>query len=106
MSYHPRTPAVSATFMAHDHVFEYSALYRHIAARGANQAFQNVLHPLSRQSIPRVHALNAVHIVSQEIQTMINEEMQRRGLSSTDNNPITKEDRAQYNSTMRAVQDE
>ncbi len=99
-------PAVGATFMDHDHVFEYSALYRHIAARGANQAFRNVLHPLSRQSIPRVHALNAVHLVSQEIQTMINEERQRRGLSCTDSNPINEEDRARYESTMRAVQDE
>ncbi len=36
--------AVGATFIDHDHVFEYSAVYRHIAVRGANQTFWNIVH--------------------------------------------------------------
>jgi len=44
--------------------------------------------------------------MSKEIQTMINEERQYRGLSCTDSNPINEEDRARYDSTMRAAQDE
>ncbi len=65
----------------------------------------NVCHPLSLQSISCIHALNAVHLLLQEIQTMINEDSLCRGLSNTDSNPITEEDRAQYDSSKRDAQD-
>ncbi len=63
--------------------------------------FSYFLHPQ-----PIFHDLDAVHFMSKEIQTMINEERQYRGLSTTDSNHITKDNSFHYDATMRAVQDE
>ena len=99
-------PAVGATFMNHEQVFEYSALYRLIATTGDLRAYRYVLHPTSRESVLRVNALNEVHHIGHELQAIITEERVRRGLGVIDSDPITEQDRTDYEFTMRLMQDE
>ncbi len=99
-------PAVGATFMIHEQVFEYSALYRLIATTGDLRAYRYVLHPTSQESVLRVNALNEVHHIAHELQAIITEERLRHGLGIMDSDPITEQDRTDYEFTMRLMQDE
>lgn len=96
-------PTLGVTFLDHPQVFEYSAIYRHISTPGRLTALRNVLHPISRQIIPRSEAINHVHYISPQVQSIINQERQSRGLSVNDTNPVTDVDRALYETTMRRI---
>ncbi len=98
-------PTVGVTFLGHPQVFEYSALYRHIATAGRLTALHSVFHPITHQGIPRDEALNHVNYVTPEVQVMINQQRQIRGLSVTDSNPVTDVDRVICENTMRRLQE-
>ncbi len=66
--------AVGTTFMNHEQVFEYSALYCVIATTGYLTVYRHVLHPTSCESVLRVNAINQVHPIAHELQTIITEE--------------------------------
>lgn len=92
--------------MNHIQVFEYSALYRHIGTLGDLDAFRHVFHPITRQSILRINALQEVQLITPEVQAIINEQRQQLGLNARETNPISDQDRANYNSAMQRVQEE
>lgn len=98
-------PAQGATFLQHSsQVFEYSALYRHIATRGALRSMRTVRHPITNERIGRSVALEEVRNVSSQVQTILTRERVRRGLSPHDPNPISEEDVQTYNETIEAVE--
>ncbi len=98
-------PTLGVTFLDHPQVFEYSAIYRHISTPGRLTALRNVVHPISRQTIQTAEAINHVHYISPQVQSIINQERQSRGLSVNDMNPVTDVDRALYETTMRRLQE-
>ncbi len=97
-------PAVGATFMNHPQMFEYSAIFRHIATLGRLSAVRNVFHPTTCDSVPRTEALNQVNYCTPEVQSIITAERRLRGLSENDQNPITTNERTLYETTMRKLQ--
>ncbi len=92
------------SLLTHPQVFEYSAMYRHIATQGTMGARRFVLHPITRASVRRDLALALVKNVSNETQRIINNERLRIGLTLEDENPLTQSDYELYNQTMSSIQ--
>lgn len=88
----------------HPQVFEYSAIYRHIATEGIMQARRFVLHPITRASVRRDVALSLVKDVNDETQGIINNERLCIGLTLEDENPLTQSDYELYNQTLSSIQ--
>ncbi len=97
-------PAFGAKFMNHPQVFEYSTIFRHLATLGHLSAVRNVFHPTTCDSIPRTEVLNQVNYCTPEVQSIITAERRLCGLSENDQNPITDNERALYETTMRELQ--
>jgi len=88
----------------HPQVFEYSAIYRHIATQGIMQARRFVLHPITRASVRCDVALSLVKDVNDETQGIINNERLCIGLTLEDENPLTQSDYELYNQTLSSIQ--
>ena len=84
-------------------VFEYSALYRHIATPGLNAAARNVRHPISGATISRLNAMTFVADIPPDIQEFITEERKYRGLPDEDPHEIEEVDKNKYREMLRQV---
>jgi hypothetical protein len=84
-------------------VFEESYLYRHIATTGVGGAFRIIRHPLTGAKTRQNNEINYVTRVCHEIQERINEERQRRGLITVEDNPICPEDHELMQQTIQSV---
>jgi hypothetical protein len=89
-----------------DQVFERSQLYRWIATQRNLRSRQNVSHPINQQFVPRPSAWNLVRPVTANLQALLHSERQELNLVLLDENPLTGDDIAQYNETMRASVDQ
>jgi hypothetical protein len=85
-----------------DQVFERSYLYRLIGTQESLQSRRNVRHPNNGQFVPRLSAWNLVRPITAKLQEVLHQERAALTLALVDENPLTDEDRAQYNETMMA----
>jgi hypothetical protein len=85
------------------HVFERSAIFRHIATPGAMLARRNVLHPITKEMVPRDSAWNFVRCIDPVLQETLHRERLALGLPLEDADPINDNDRALYEQTMVAI---
>jgi hypothetical protein len=88
-----------------DQVFERSQLYRWIATPGNLRSRQNISHPINQQFVPRPSAWNLVRPITANLQVLLHQERQASNLVLLNENPLTDDDRAQYDETMRALVD-
>ncbi len=88
-----------------EQVFERSQLYRWIETPENLRSRQNVSHPINQQFVPRPSAWNLVRPVTADLQALIHRERQALNPVVLDENPLTDNDRAQYNETMKALVD-
>mmetsp|Transcript_21224 Transcript_21224/g.46047 ORF Transcript_21224/g.46047 Transcript_21224/m.46047 type:complete len:412 (+) Transcript_21224:246-1481(+) len=84
-------------------VFEYASLYRFIYTTGTFHAFRSVRHPIASGKILRTLALPFVRRVPPEVQAVMNQERQRRGLSLEEGDPLNQSDHDKFIDTMVAV---
>ncbi len=66
---------------------------------------QNVSHPINQQFVPHPSAWNLVRPVTANLQTLLHSERQALNPILLDENPLTDDDIAQYNETIRALVD-
>jgi hypothetical protein len=86
-------------------VFERSQLYRWIATPGNLRSRRNVSHPINKQFVPRPSAWNLVRPITADLQALLHGERRALNLILLDENPLTDDDRVQYDETMRASVD-
>ena len=87
-----------------EQVYERSQLFRNISIMGIGRARQGIVHPFTREVIPRHLAWSHVQTVSPELQAELHRLRTLQGLPLSDENPLTTEERAQFDATMLAVQ--
>jgi hypothetical protein len=81
-------------------VYKRSAIYRMIATQGTMRARTNVVHPLTRVSIPKNQAWNFIRPVNSSLLEIIHRERQSLGLALEDEEPINNLDICMYEQTM------
>jgi hypothetical protein len=81
-------------------VFEQSQFYRWIATLGNLRSHRNVSHPINQQFVQRPSAWNLFSPITADLQALfVHQKRQALNLILVDENPLTDEDRAQYNET-------
>ena len=100
-------PFDPCTFGGQDqHVFERSALIRHIATKGVMGLFRLVKHPLHNLLIPRDEAVDQIVQVSEERRNFIRCLRRLSGLREHDEEPLTEDDYRQLRETIERMADE
>jgi hypothetical protein len=87
-----------------EQVYERSQLFRNISIMGIGRARRGIVHPFTREVIPWHLAWSHVRTVSPELQAELHRLRTLQGLPLADENPLTTEERAQFDATMLAVQ--
>ena len=98
---HFNVPDTNGVTVSSQQVYEKSALYRAIATPGILSAFRNFVHPLTRVPIAHNRAWDYVHPVNSALREILHRERFELGLLLEDDNPLTEDDRMQYQQTMR-----
>jgi hypothetical protein len=85
-------------------VYEHDALYRMISTIGTCRQSRRVTHALNGQSCDRREALGLVREVPVALRARVVAERERRSVDPNDD-PLTADDRAKYEATMRRMED-